>query len=267
MKILMKHIKMFSLTIVLIITMITVGLRLTVLNRGFIENQFSQEHYLRVEKNIKEEMKGSMLSSGIDSKVIDTMFTTSDVKETTNQVIDILYNYHNQSLNTDKIQNNLEKNIIENLNEHNYQVDNQEDYQSFVDSIMKIYKKEFTMLNHLEQAGKYMNTIIKMDTVLSIILSVFLLLLILLRFRQVKRLLPVPLLTTSFLTLFSIWYINKTAGLSSITIFSETFSSIIRLVIEKTFIIFQIISIVSIVLAILLHIFLIHEHRKHRKEA
>ena len=75
-----------------------------------------------------------------------------------------------------------------------------------------------------------------------------------------------PLLTTSFLTLFSIWYINKTAGLSSITIFSETFSNIIRLIIEKTFIVFQLISIVLIVLAILLHIFVIHEHRKHSKK-
>ncbi len=260
----LNHIKMFLLAIYLLLTTIILILRITVLNRAFIEKQFNEEHYQKVERYLKETMKESMISSGIDDKVIDSMFTKEDIKDTTKQTLDIIYNYHKQSLNTTKIENNLRKNVEKNLKEKNYKVDNQKNFDTFINSIMKIYHSEFTMLNHLTKVGKYMNMIIKAFSVAAIILVSSFIILILLRKKTIKKLLPVPLFTTSFILLFVTWYINKTAGLSSITVFSKTFSEIIRKIIKNTFISIKILAIIYIIIAIILQLFFIHYHKRHR---
>lgn len=264
-KYLLKHIEMFLLSLIILLTTLIVVLRLTVLNKSFVKRQFSEAHYQKVENNLKEEMKASMMSSGINTSVIDTMFTTSDIRDTTNQVIDIIYNYHHQKLDTSKIQTKLEANVQEDLQKHNYQLEDQTGYQEFINSTMKIYQNEFTMLNKVETVGQIATSAIKITTVLSIFLTMSLFLLILLKSKTMKELLPVPLLTTSFLILFGSYYINKTAGLSSITIFSVTFSDILRSMIDKTFLCYKVIAIVYIVIAVFINLFLVKKHhRRHR---
>ncbi len=262
--ILLKHIKMFLLTLFLLVATIVIGLRITILSRSFALRQFSAAHYQKVEKNIKEEMKDSMISSGLDDTIIDTMFTSSDVRNTTEQTIDIIYNYHNQKLDTTVVQNNLERNIKANLEKKHYKIENEKDYQKFVDSMMKIYKKEFTMLNQVTRIGKYMKILIKVTSLASILLFTLFMILLMIRRKTIKKLLPVPFLTTAFLLLFGTWYINKEAGLSSITIFSKTFSEILRSMIQKTFLTFNIIAILYITIAIILHLFFIHHRKRHR---
>ena len=262
-KMIIKHIKMFFLSILVFITTITVLLRLTIFNKSFVALQFNEEHYQKVELNLKTEMKESMISSGLDNTIIDTMFTTADIKNTTNQTLDIVYNYHNQKLNTSKIQKKLEENIDENLKKQNYQIQDKKGYDEFVESTMKIYQNEFTMLKQLEKVGKYMSLCIRVSTVLSLLLSTSLILLILLRRKTIKRIMPVALFVTSILILFGIYYINKTAELTSITILSKTFSDVLRIIIRKTFKYFQVIAIIYMVLAIVMHLFFIEKRRRH----
>ena len=82
-RIILRYVKKFFLAILVLLTTITVITRLTILNRSFIERQFTSSHYQEVEKALKTKMKDSMISSGISNTVIDNMFTTADIKKTT----------------------------------------------------------------------------------------------------------------------------------------------------------------------------------------
>lgn len=259
-RLIFRYVKMFLLSLLIFITTFLVVVRLTILNSAFVERQYTTSYYKNVEKDLKTKMKDSMISSGIDDKVIDTMFDHSDVKKTSEEALDIIYNYNKQSLDTSKIKAKLEENVRNNLIEKNYVVPEDDGFKNFIDSTMDIYESEFDMLNHISTVGIYMQTVIKVVTVLVIMLVVITALIITVRYRKMPRYLPVALFTTSFLNIFGGFYIYNTAGLGSITVISPTFSEILRKVLSKTFQTFYMVSFVYILLGILL-CFFIHQHR------
>ncbi len=261
-RLILRYVKMFLLSLLIFITTFLVIMRLTILNSSFVERQYTTSYYNEVEKDLKTKMKDSMISSGIDAKVIDTMFNHSDVKKTSEEALDIIYDYNKQELDTSKIQAKLEENVRNNLIEKNYVVPEDDGFKNFIDSTMDIYESEFDMLNHISTVGIYMQKAIKVVTILVIMLVVITALIIATRHKKMPRYLPVALFTTSFLNLFGGFYIYNKAGLGSITIISPTFSLILRKVILKTFQTFYMVSFVYIIIGVVL-CFFVHGHRHH----
>lgn len=264
--IIFRYVKKFLLSILIFITTLVVLTRVTILNRTFVEKQFSSEHYKKVEEALKTKMKDSMISSGIDSAVIDTMFTEVDVKKTNTEMLDIIFNYNKQSINTDSIRSQLEENVKADLVVHNYEITDMEGYQQFIDSMMDIYEGEFKMLGKLTTLGEYMQKIIKVFTIATIMLSSITLIIIAARYKKMPKYLPTALFTTSFLILFGGRYIYNQAGLGSIMIISSTFSEVLRKIINSTFNTFYLVSYLYIVVGIGLCLLVRkHRHRHHHR--
>ena len=70
-RLILRYVKMFLLSLLIFITTFLVIMRLTILNSSFVERQYTSSYYKEVEKDLKTKMKDSMISSGIDAKVID----------------------------------------------------------------------------------------------------------------------------------------------------------------------------------------------------
>lgn len=263
-ELIIKYLFIFLLSISILITTLSIGIRITILNESFVRKEFTTSHYQKVEQNIKEEMKNSMISTGIDNSVIDDIFTVGDVKKSVEQTLSIIYENKNQTLDTSEIRKRLEANVAKDLEKHNYHLEDQKGYEHFIDSTIKIYTNEFIMLNQLPTVGSTVQKATKADTILALSLSMILLIIIIAKFKKAKHILPASLFTTSFVILFGSYYINKEAGLSSITIFSTTFSEVLRKIIAKTFTTFQYISYAYIIIGLMIIILCIREKHRHR---
>lgn len=266
MKIILKYIRILIYSILLLI-LTTLGiLYLTVLNKGFIKKQFTEEHYKTVEKNIKDEMKRSMISSGINDSVIDDIFNYKTVEKSIDETLNVIYENHTYEIDTKEMQERLESNIQKYLENHNYKLEDEKSYHEFTKSIIDIYTKEFAMLDQVQKVGKYVQPATKIIVVPIAVLSLLLLLVLILRWKIYKRIISSCLFTNSILLLFGTKYIYNKAGLSSTYLFSETFSKILRKIINNTISYFTIISIIYIVLGLLIILLFVRERHKHHKK-
>jgi len=260
--IIVRYLRIFFLSILIFGATLSLGLSFTLLNRSFVEKQFDEEHYKNVEENIKNEMKRNMISSGISDTVIDTTFNSNDVRKTVNETLNILYENSKYKIDTSEMQKNLEKNITEDLKQKNYKIDDTKGFEHFTKSTVDIYKKEFIMLNQVQKVGHYMQKIIKLTMLVGIAIASVILVIVVARWKHYKRVISPALFTNAFLFLFGVWYINKEAGLASITIFSETFSVVLRRIIQNTFHVFQYISYAYLVIGVLVIILFVRKHHK-----
>ena len=257
-----KYLRIFFLSILIMISTSCIGISLTILNKDFIEKQFDDKHYKNVEENIKNEMKRSMISSGISDTVIDSTFTSNDVRQTVQETLNILYENSKYKIDTTDMQKRLEENIEKDLKNKNYKIDDQKGFDSFTKSIVDIYEKEFIMLNQVQKVGHYMQKIIKVTMLIGIACAAIILVIVVAKWKKYKRVLPAALFTNAYLFLFGCWYVNKEAGLESITLFSETFSEVLRRIIKETFGVFQMTSYIYIVLGILIILLFVRRHHK-----
>ena len=263
MKVVLKYLRILIYSLLLFVVTILGGLYLTVLNKGFVSRQFTKSHYQTVEKNIKEEMKRSMISSGVHDSVIDDIFTYQDVEKTVQETLSVIYDNHSYTIDTSEMLKKLEDNIQKDLESHNYKIDDEKGYHEFTSSIIKIYTKEFAMLNQVQKVGKNVQQVTKLVVLAVASISLLLLLVLVLRWKIYKRLISACLFTNSFLILFCIYYIYEKAGLASTFIFSETFSQVLRKTINSTFLYFRNFAIAYAILGALIIILFVRERFKH----
>lgn len=260
--VIIRYLRIFFLSILIFVSTLCLGLSFTVLNKDFVEKQFDDNHYKNVEENIKNEMKRNMISSGISDTVIDSMFDSSDIRKTVGETLNILYENSKYKIDTTDMQKKLETNIIEDLHKKNYKIEDTKGFEHFTKSTVDIYEKEFIMLNQIQKVGHYMQKIIKVTMLIGIAVASIILVIVVARWKHYKRVLSPALFTNAFLFLFACWYINKEAGLTSITIFSETFSEVLRRIIQNTFQVFQNISYIYLVLGVIIIILFVRKHHK-----
>ena len=237
---------------VLSFTILTI-LKFTIFDKNYIQSKYSVYHYKKVERALKSDMKKSMISSGIDSSVIDTMFDYHDVENTTKQVLSTVYDEKNQNIDVSSIEEKLKANIQLDLEKKNFSLKDEKGYQKFVKSIMDIYKGEFILFGQINKVRnifrkitKYFNPIYMALSILLLISIVFLLIR-----KKLFQFLPISLFFSSFLIFFGIFYADYFVGFQNITIVSETFSTILRNIILSTFDICKIVSIVFLIVGVL----------------
>lgn len=229
-------------------------LKFTVLKKDYIQSKYSIYHYKKVEQHLKSEMKKSMISSGIDSSVIDTMFDYHDVENTTRQVLSNLYDSKYQEIDVSSIENKLKENIKLDLEKKNFTLKDENGYQKFVKSIMDIYKGEFILFGQINRIRNILLKVMKYFEPFYYVLAAILLFssLILIISKKFLQFVPISLFFTCFLILFGIYYSDYYVGFQNITIVSETFSNILRKIILSTFDICKFVSLVLFLIGILL---------------
>lgn len=249
-KLFTHYVELFLLSMIFLIFTGLVLVRMTVLNRNFVASCFSTSHYKEVEEALKKEMKHSMISSGIRSEVIDTMFTKEDIQKTTSRTLDILYNDYRLHFEHSDIEKRLRENIQNDLKEQNFTSNDESGLNHFVKSIMKIYEAEFHMLNHVSSLGKIIQLVTPFVDVLCYLCGGILLLWMIFRRRYLTQILSVPFFTSGMLILFGIYYVSTRTEIRHFTMFSLTFSKIVRRIILETFTVFNVVAVTFFFLGI-----------------
>ena len=262
-EIILKYLRIFIYSLLLFIVTILGITYITLLNKNFISRQFTKSHYKKVENNIKEEMKRRMISSGISNTVVDDIFTYKDVENSVQETLRVIYENYSYKMNTSQMLKKLEDNIQADLEKHNYKIEDEKGYHAFTSSIINIYTKEFAMLNQVQKLGKYVQLATKIIVIAIAVLLILLLMVLVIKWKIYKRLISSCLFTNSFLILFSIYYVYEKAGLSSTYIFSETFSQIIRKIINNTFLYFKMFAIAYAILGVLIILLFVKGRHKH----
>ncbi len=256
-KLLFQYFEMFVLSVLVLGLTLLCVLKFTILDKNYVLSMYDEKHYKEVEEFLKSEMQKSMISTGISSSVIDDMFTASDVKKSTEEVLSILYDDNKQKLDVSSIEEKLRSNIDKDLKEKQFTLSDTEGYEEFVKSIMDIYKGEFLILNQTMKISKGIHLVNKYLNLAIIILGILILiyLVILILRKKFLQYVPVSLFFTSFLIIFSIYYSDVKVGFRNITIISESFSEIIRKIISTTFQVCLILVVVYLILGIILILF------------
>ncbi len=245
-KLLGHYLEIFFLSILVFLFTSLLVCKMTILKEEYTYQKISEKQYQEGLEDIQEKMKNSMISSGINKKVITDTFTIQDIKKSTKELLDILYQGKKKELELQQLEEKLRENITKDLAEKNFIIEQEKGLDDFVNSIMQIYKDEFAMGklfspiilkigNIIPKINNYLNSII-------IGLGILLGLWLFLRRKKIFLKISVPLLTTSFLLLFGTYYIKVNSGIESFTIINTSFSKVIRLIISSTFEILQIIS-------------------------
>ncbi|MBQ8131723.1 MAG: hypothetical protein IJ193_04455 [Bacilli bacterium] len=238
--------------------------RITVFHRSFMISCIPESHYKEVEDSLKKEMKHSMISSGIRSEVIDTMFTSNDIKKSTERAFDIVYSDYRLKFDHSDIEKRLRDNIQKDLEEQHFTSNDQKGLDEFVKSVMKIYEGEFQMLNHISKLGKLIQFGKPFVDAGCYLLGGIILLWMIFRRKYLSQILSVPLFTTGMLILFGIYYVSNRTGIRSFTMFSLTFSKSIRMMVLRVFKIYNYTAICYFLIGILILLFRRYKKKKIR---
>lgn len=229
-KTILKYLLLFISSILVIIVTLVTTLRFTLLNSDYVKNEFEKNNYYKkLTAEIKTEMSYYTNQSGFTDDVLDNIFTETDVSYDFNRYINSLYTGDEFTVDTQKIENNLNKNINAQLKGSSFKVTNTEEIKKFVNQMTTIYEKEIKLMGYVDSAKNLVFKIVSMCDKALFVLIVGLLLNISIYLKLFKtKDLSVMFYTSSFLLLFFILYFKNSIDINNISIYSKLVSKIIK---------------------------------------
>lgn len=220
----------FFLSTVIILLMSLIILKSTLLNKEYIKDVLVKENYYeKLSKSTKEEMKNYLIQSGFTEEIINNIYTTQDIKNDINKLIDQVYSNSKITINTDKLKANLESNITSYLEEKNIELSNSNELDKFVELISNVYKDEVGIVDYLNIFQKVYLSISKliMPAIITLVLLTVIFITLLLLLKS-KYILSLPLLTLTFTYLTISLYLKDKIAIDNLLILSKDISSIIK---------------------------------------
>ena len=127
---------------------------------------------------------------------------------------------------------------------------------SFINTMCDVYQDEIKLMGYAEKGSRLLAKVTSLGNKLIIVLSVAIILLILINSKIFKRKdFSILLYTSSFILLFTYYYINNNIDIKNIFVYSSLVSKIAKNVINNILNSFIIIAIIYIVLGIILGLF------------
>lgn len=188
-----------------------------------------QNYFERLSKDIENEMKLDIISSGLPSSVLEGLFNEEMIKQEIQKSLEHTYQKESYEIDTSVVEENLNKNIQSYLEKNNIVITDEEALKTFVKDTVGIYKSGINLYGY----SKYIKQIIiKVKEPISwamfilIITEVFLIGgMCLLR---KENHLGATFLTTAILLFLTTYYINERLDIKHIFIFNEFFSDTIK---------------------------------------
>ncbi len=255
-KLIIYYVSEFFLSILLFILLLAIILKSTVFNLNFFYKQLDKNNYYeQLAESINKGMTNYVYQSGLDETIFEGLYTEKSLKEEVQRVVRNFYVGRKISVNTDDIEKKLNENINKYIEENNLIVDKQEDLDAFVEQELKVYKEKIVLTDVI---AKFSGKFGKMNNVITIsifgILSLFIILLVLAKKACRRLLLPVPCLTTAFLTLLGHYLIFSQLSIKNLSFWNSYVSDVIISIINNISLAAKISSIILIVIAFTLTI-------------
>ena len=269
-KIVLRYLLLFIESLMLIMIALIITFKFTLLDSNYVENEFAKNNYYKkLSKEIKTEMSYYTNQSGFEDSVLDNVFTENDVRYSFERFINSIYIGEKFSINTQKIEENLNKNIDDALKDTNFKVTNAEEIEKFVKQMITTYENEIKLMGYVDSVRGIIPKIIDICDTLLLILTVVFTICILISIKIFRgRDLSVIFYTSSFLLLFFILFVKNSIDINNISIYSELVSNIIKALIKNVLNIIGIIACSSLGIGLIIDILRKerrhHHHHHHR---
>ena len=214
-----------------------------------LEEMQKQNYFERLSLDIEKEMKLDIISSGLPESILDNIYTTEMIKQEIESSLEATYRGETYEIQTEKVEENLKRNIEEYLEKNNIVGSDEESLNTFVKDTTNIYKSGINLYGYSKYIKEF---IIKIKKPISWIMFLLIIIEVLLmigigKIHQDKHL-GASFLTTTLLLLFTSYYIKEHIDINHLFIFNEFFSDTLKAITNN---ILNRISISEIILVIL----------------
>ncbi len=260
---LIKQILFFIFIIILSISILSSFLVFifsnTILNKDYILNKMEEcNYYEQTYLDMNEILEQYIGPSGLDEEVLKDIYTKNKIKDDINTTVNTIFTAEEKAIETEAIREKLNKNIYKN---YNIKDNEKEAITNFENTIINEYTKQITHHDYLYILENYIPTTNKIIATLKIIMPfttcIIIVILIMLNIKKKNKIMQgilIGFLSASFTIIIIGIIINANVKFESILILNETFSNLVRNIINELLKIFQNVGIIT---AILSTIFLI----------
>ena len=269
-KIILRYFLLFIESLMFIMIALITTFKFTLLDSNYVENEFAKNNYYKkLSKEIKTEMSYYTNQSGFEDSVLDNVFTENDVKYAFERFVNSIYIGEKFSINTQKLEDNLNKNIDEALKDTNFKVTNAEEIDKFVKQMITTYENEIKLMGYIDSVRGVVPKIIDICDTLLLILVVAFTICIAISIKVFRgRDLSIIFYTSAFLLVFFVLFIKNSIDINNISIYSELVSNIIKALVKNVLNIIGIVACSSLGVGLITDILRKerrhHHHHHHR---
>ena len=224
--------------------LLTVALQIvssTILNKDYIFGKLDEANYYNnVYEQIKDSLAGYIGPSGLDEEVLENIYTREQVKEDINLIINNIYENKDDKINTEDIKEKLQNNIEASVGSGLLTKENRNSIEDFIDKIADEYVQNISHDPYFEKLGIIMNKakdiVGKVDGIIifvPIILAVVILLLNIKQISSAIRFISISILTSGLIGIVIKLFIEAKINISNILIINDSFSEVIKNVINS----------------------------------
>ena len=233
-KIMLGYVCGLLITIVLFLLVVLLILKGTVYNKEYIKNELIKNNYYEtVSKEILEEMRDYMTSSGMSDEILENLYTNEEVKNEINIFVDNIYIGKKYEVNTKNIKERLDNNIDSYISKYNLQIISKSNLESFKKDMIDIYKKEISLYNTIDSL---INPFYKISNILNYaMLGCIVLLVVLLVIELILKVKYIPgiIMSSGLLLIFTRFVIYNKVDIKNLLIITDYFSIILRSILNN----------------------------------
>ena len=263
MKIFKNIISIILAFLLMLSILLTVALQIvssTILNKDYIFGKLDEANYYNnVYEQIKDSLAGYIGPSGLDEEVLENIYTREQVKEDINLIINNIYENKDDKINTEDIKEKLQNNIEASVGSGLLTKENKKSIEYFIDKIADEYVQNISHDPYFEKLGIIMNKakdiVGKVDGIIifvPIILTVVILLLNIKQISSAIRFISISILTSGLIGIALKLFIETKINISNILIINDSFSEVIKNVINSILNNINTMSIIGIIGSIVL---------------
>lgn len=249
--------------LLMISILLTVALQIvssTILNKDYILGKLDEANYYNnVYEQIKDSLAGYIGPSGLDEEVLENIYTREQVKEDINLIINNIYENKNDKINTEDIKEKLQNNIEASVGSGLLTKENKNSIEDFIDKIADEYVQNISHDPYFEKVGTIINKakdmVGKVEGIIifvPIILAVVILLLNIKQISSAIRFIAISILASGVIGIALKLFIETKINISNILIINDSFSEVIKNVINSILNNINTMSIIGIIVSIVL---------------
>ena len=224
--------------------LLTVALQIvssTILNKDYIFGKLDEANYYNnVYEQIKDSLAGYIGPSGLDEEVLENIYTREQVKEDINLIINNIYENKDDKINTEDIKEKLQNNIEASVGSGLLTKENRNSIEDFIDKIADEYVQNISHDPYFEKVGMIINKVKdmigKVEGIIifvPIILAVVILLLNIKQISSAIRFIAISILTSGVIGIVIKVFLETKINISNILIINDSFSEVIKNVINS----------------------------------
>ena len=196
-------------------------------------------YYQLVYKNIENDLKNFILSSGFNKKILLNLYSYDDIKKDVHNYFQSFYDNQDLKIENQTFKDTLIVNINNYISDNNIIINNPKDLAFFVDSIYNIYIENITLNHYLDSIKKdFMLVNDRLFIIILISVGMFFI-------TWKKKYLDILFFSSGVLIISFMYYFLEQVDINHLFIINEAFSKlIINILFYDIYLLFIIVNVI-----------------------